>query len=1146
MPEVMLTKLLPPRISNEIIERPRLLELLNRNRNVKLVMVTAPAGYGKTVSILQYVYTLETPFVWYQLDQYDNDPAVFIQYLITGIQAHFHHFGTEVLQLVLQSNIASSLHFIVITIVNELAALSGKNLVLVLDDYHVINEPLIQQFMQELLEHLPTGIRIIINSRTSPALPFSRFQVRNEIELVDSEILRFNITEIKKFLLKKQVNASQELIDTLVSRTDGWPAALKLITEATFKKGPNLSAKETQFIYDYLANEIFYQQPEEVRDFLLATAVLEVITPEICDLLLERNDSRQVLERLERLQLFLIPLAGEQTAYRYHQLFRDFLIERLGSRRIILLRKVGAIALQNGNLDQAVEFFLTAGFEQDLLTVFEKAVKEAFRQGRWQTVERWLGMLSPEQISSDEWVCFFQAKIQVYQGKLDEAEIWIEKSREGFSVRQDPVGIAECQFLQARIYNQRDRISESLALLEKAYPVLLKEGPLLRFDLPLEMGLTLFKNGRLQEAERILTQAVQEAMQQNEFRIMAHLWEGLGHIYYWMGEYSKAIQCYQKGIKVSPTQTLPSYNFQDFTADIYLEWGETDLALEYAQKSVAFKEKMGLFEPLPSAYLQLGGVYFFSGEVEKAEIYLRKGITLAEKNGGERLFLSMNKGLLSFCLMVKGRFAEALTLTEEVLSEAESQSELLLASCRVICAPVLIGTGENDRAKDLLKKAILPLEEYKFAIPLSYAYANLALLYFQSGELQEAGELACKVLKLAADKNLLQHFLTHSEFQVFLRYGMENGIEVSFIQRILVRLRERGIKLLTELANHPDSQVRIRTILPLAQINTPVSQELLELLSNDQNSEVRKTVQQYANITRNIGTWKNAPSDLMVSGINQDLTRKTKGNIQKHDSKTIPLLQLNLLGPARIILNNTEITNVNWRFTKSRDLLLYLCHQGQPVEINRVLEDLWPDFPLEKGMNNFYNVLHCLRQIIKRYTPVKLVTYASKICQLLPSFYTTDCNRFISLINAGSFDNKDSGRNIQILEEAVAIYQGEYLNQLDYPWIISEREHFKRLYLETLLRLAKFYLQSQDYLKIVKILKPLTIQNPLHEEIFGLLMSAYAKLGDRLAVISQYQKLKSNLVDELGLEPAPEITKLYYKLCGSDTSTHRRLRKRKG
>lgn len=1135
MVDVMITKLLPPRFSGELMERPRLLEALAGNRGLKLIVVIAPAGYGKTVAILQYINFHSSPFVWYQLDAYDNDPAVFIQYLITGFQKHFPNFGTIALHRATQGNICSSLRFIVVAIVNELAGLSlaGRELVLVLDDYHQISAPVIHQFMEELLEHLPAGIRIVIIGRKPPAFPFSRFQVNDELALIDRDTLRFNASEISEFLTKKQIRNVGSKLQALINKTDGWPAALKLLTGAA-GKDLNLVETEIKYVYEYLANEVFDRQPEAIREFLLSAAVLDTITPEMCDLLLGWNGSRAMLDFLEKQQLFLIPLAGSENAYRYHQLFRDFLLERLGTRKNSLWRKAGEIALHNGNLDQAMEYYLVVGDDLEILPMLHKAGQSAFRQGKWQTVVRWLDKVSPEQFQFDPWLAFFRAQIKIHQGKTDEADSWINKSKALFSRDGDPIGIAECQFLQARILNGYGRHQESLTILKKAYPILKQATPFSRFDLPLEMAITLFRNDRYQEAENLLTQSLQEAEERNEFLLMAHFLEGLGHTYYLMGEHSKALQYYQKGMRISPTQSLLNYNFQDLVASIYQEWGELDIALEYAEKSVVYKENLGLIETLPSAYYQLGCIYTDFGELKQAEEIYRKGIALTE-NGGERYFLSLNKAYLARCLGFQGRLVDSQAMAEQALTEAETQSERLLASCRVICAPVFIQNGNIPKAKSLLQEAVPLLEHWHFAVPLSYGYATLAVLLFKTGDLNQAGELSKKLLDLTSRKNLIKLFLTIPEYQPILRYGLIKGIEISYIQRVLVRMRERGLILLKDAVNHPDPEVRMRTISPLTQINNPDSRELLELLSNDPFPEVRKILKHYTNLSGDTGFNPFKENEREASKSEPKFFRKPdtdSGNLrQEYD--TGPFLQLRMLGPSRIILHHRDITTHNWRFIKSRDLLLYLCHQGQPVHINQILEDLWPEFPTDKSMKSFYSVLYWLRKSIQKDVSIELVAYASKTCTLHSSVYMTDRDRFISLINTGS-GNID--RNMDALEEAVALYQGEYLSQLDYPWVIPEREHLKRLYLETVICLAKFYYQNQNYQKTVEILSPVVEENPLREEVFSLLISSYANIGDKLAVIRQYQKLKANLLEELGLEPTPEIKKLYYQLCGPEKS----------
>ena len=1105
MTEILRAKLLPPRAGKGMIQRPRLINLLKGFEERKLTLLQAPAGYGKTVLMLQLNKVAQRALVWYQLDTYDNDPAVFLQYLFAGICRQIPEFGLQSQQWIEEGSIENRLRLYVTMIVNGLAQQTKRPLLLVFDDYQTISESLIQRFMQDFLEHLPACVHVMIASRASLPLNLSRLKTADEVLNVGIEELRFTDDETKAYLTKKSLQLSSQTQQFFKQKINGWPAALKLAADAAMNTDLPFQIKSgTAEIYKYLANEVLEQQPEEIRDFLLSTAILETITPEMCNLLLERSDSGVILDYLERQQLFLIPLAGPEKAYRYHQLFRDFLIKRLGVRRNHLLRKAGAIVLQNGNLDQAIEYYLTAGAEQDLPSLLEKAGKEAFRQGRWQTVERWLSMLSREQISADPWPCFFQAEIKVYRGKLDEAETWISRTITNFSARQDSIGVAECQFLRARIFNNHGQHQDSLNLLEKAYPVLQKSGPFLRFDLPLEMAITLFRNGRFQEAEKLLTQSLQVAEQQNDFWVMAYLLEGLGNIYYWTGELAKALQCYKRGIRLSPNHALPGFNFQDFMASIYHEWGEFDLAFEHAQRSITVKENLGMIVTLPTAYYQLGSIHADRGEFKKAEECYHKGIDLAE-NGGGLHFLSLNKAYLADCLCLQGRLVESLVYAEQVLTLARTQSATLLASCQVLCAPTFIQSGAIAKAKHMLLEALPPLEQWQFAKPLSYCYAHLAVIHFKTGEIQHAGELSRKLLDLAARKNFIRLFLAIAEYQIILRYGMENEVEVYFIQRILVRLGKRAMSLLGNLVQHQNPEVRCRVITPLSEIGTENAVSMLKALNEDPDPTVRQLAGEA------LERFDPVTSELQFKTINNTLELKT-------------------LGSLRIFTGGAEITSMNWRTTKTRDLLAFLVHQRNPVSKEVILEELWPDHEFEKSQGLFHTSLYYLRQILEKIGYPDLIIHQNRQYALAAKLFTTDRIQFQELVAAGLNDETPAEKAYDFLERAITMYAGDYLQELDYVWLIPNREYLKNLYFEARLRLARYYLERKDYNRAISHLQLLAGIDSLSEEIHRLLMTAYAGLGNRSAVREQYNSLMIILKNELGLDPSPETQEVYRRL----------------
>jgi ATP/maltotriose-dependent transcriptional regulator MalT/two-component SAPR family response regulator len=1104
MTEVLLAKLMPPRAGKEIIDRPRLINQLSGYEERKLTLLTAPAGFGKTVLMLQLSKKAERALVWYQLDTYDNDPAVFLQYLIAGIRRQIPEFGMQAQQLIEEGGIENRLRLMVTAIVNGLTQQAVSPLLIIFDDYQAISEPWLHRFMLDFLEHLPVCVHVIIASRALPPLNLSRLKTQSEVLSVGIEELRFTDDETEAFLFKKSLQPSSQTQQFFKQKINGWPVALKLAVDAAINTNLPLQINSgTAEIYKYLANEILEQQPEEIRDFLLSTAVLETITPEMCNSLLEWGDSGPVLDFLEKQQLFLIPLAGPEKAYRYHQLFRDFLIERMGVRRNQLLRKAGAIASRNGNLDQAIEYSLPAGVDQDLLPLLEKAGKEAFRQGRWQTVERWLGMLSSEQLFADEWLCFFQAQIKIYQGELDEAETWAVRSLAGFTTKKDPIGIAECQFLQARILNGHGRNNESLAILEKAYPVLQAE-PNIRFDLPLEMAFALSRIGRFQEANQLLNQLLKTADAQKDYWIMSHLLEGLGNTYYWMGDHTKALQCYKRGTKISPNQALPNYNFQDFVASIYQEWGELDLAFEYAGRSVTIKENLGMIEALPSAYYQLGSIYIDFGEFTKAEACYRKGIELTE-NGGERHFLSLNKAYLTRCLCFQGRLTESLTIAEQVLAEAQTQSETLLASCQVICAPTFIQNGNIPKAQKMLLEALPRLEQWQFAVPLSYGYATLAVLSFKTGNMQQAGELSRKLLDLAARKNFIRLFLTIAEYQVILRYGMENGIEVYFIQRILVRLGKRAISLLGNLAGHQNPEIRCRVITPLKEIGTENTVSMLKALNEDPDPTVRQLAGEA------LERFDPVTSELQIKNI---------GNT----------LELNTLGPFQISILGAENTSINWRTSKTRDLLAFLVHHAGPVSKEEILEELWSDYDFEKAQGLFHTSLYYLRQVLEKIGHPDLINYKNKHYELTVKLFSNDQKKFQELVAAGFNDETPPEKVSYFLEQAITLYRGDYLQELDYIWLLPEREYLKNIYFEARLRLARYYLERKDYNRTISHLQLLAGLDSLSEEIHRLLMIAYSGLGNRSAVREQYHSLTVILKSELGINPSEETQEVYNRL----------------
>src|SRR3954453_3637140 len=328
------TKFHVPRRGRGVVPRPRLIEGLTRRAESALTLVSAPAGFGKTTLLTEWLAewlaiapASDRCAAWLSLDERDNDPALFWRYLVAALEAAAPGVGSNALGL-LQTQPPTEA--VLATLLNDLNAVEN-DVVLVLDDFHVIEAPEVQDGMEFLLEHLPPRIHLVLAARADPALPLARLRGRGELVEVRAAALRFTPDEAAGYLNGVMGLAlTPRDVEALEGRTEGWIAALQLAAlsmqgrddVAGFIAG---FAGNDRYIVDYLAEEVLQRQPERVRSFLLQTSVLGRLSGPLCDAVTGRDGGRAMLEALDRGNLFLVPLDDRRRWYRYHHLFADVL-----------------------------------------------------------------------------------------------------------------------------------------------------------------------------------------------------------------------------------------------------------------------------------------------------------------------------------------------------------------------------------------------------------------------------------------------------------------------------------------------------------------------------------------------------------------------------------------------------------------------------------------------------------------------------------------------------------------------------------------------------------------------------------------------------------------------------------------------------
>lgn len=1109
--EIRLTKLLPPYYDNRIVHRPRLLLPTGQK---KIITVSAPAGYGKTVFLQQLGSHLDKPVLWYQLDECDSEPAIFLHYLVKGLQDHRPESGKKLLQAVRQPGWVERNHYYITTaLANEMAGLKD-GLFLVLDDYHELDAAgPVHTLIQEIASNLPDGIFLAVAGRTKPPLYLCQLDLSGITFYLGADELRFNRREISDLLASGGFHYSEHELDYIENITGGWPAAVRLAAGLRPGEAEQRITKKNETmktVYTYLAAEIFNQQPEGVREFMLATSVFDVLEPHYCNMLVETNDAERILETLHDKHSLIIPLAGQERAYRYHQLLRDFLQVTLGGeKREQLLRRAAESCLEMGEIDRAVGYYLQAGFSERLVEVLKNAARQLLHRGHWLTVSRWLTQLTSEQLRLDPWLLLLKAKIELYHGRMEEGNTWAEEADAQFTVSKDSAGIGECLVIKAHLLRTTGRYKDSVELLERAYTLFPPEEIAERFDLPLEKAFGQMEAGRLNEAEITLTSALEQAKKSGNVFLIAHICEGLGNVLYLRGQHARALQTYEWAMRAMPEQVLPSFYIQDCLAYIYKEWGEIDKALEYARRNVTIKETAGMVESIPSAYSVLSFILFEIGDYEGVEDYCKRSIEMIAKYGGGQFFLHVNKMALAWCLACQGRWVEARkTVVESFRDMLQVEPGLILAVSEMVAGTVYAQMGDLQEAKPLLIHAVKMLEQYGYQSRLCDAYKSLAWLFYAENDRFQFDLYARRFLELASRINYLNSFLipTADLLKPILLYGLENGVEVAFTQRILARLEQKALPLLLELTKHPAALVRERSIAPLLEIGGPQAQTALFTLAKDTTPRVSRAA--------------------TAACAYIDMNRNGGGAVQE---AAAPLV-IKTLGVFQVFINGMEI--LKWRTTKSRDLLAYLAHLQEPVAREKLCDELWPEMEPARAAPLLRTTLYYLRGAMATDSR-HFVRYRNDKYHLQRDVILTDYEQFDRLASSVLRSDVPGNEEIRRLEKAVLLYTGEYLEELEYTWVIPRQIRLRQLYLDSLLKLAQFYLNKKSHAQAVAHLLKATEIEPTHEQACRLLIQACCDMGNNKLASTHYRRLETILAEEMGIPPSPETIQLFSRLCKS-------------
>jgi LuxR family transcriptional regulator, maltose regulon positive regulatory protein len=428
------TKLRPSQARPRLVARPRLTARLEREAGRKLTLISAPAGFGKTTLLVEWLRERadgEEYVAWVSLDEGDNDPVRFLSYLVAALRRTLREgFGEGVLAA-LRSPEPPRMEAVLGAFVNELADLPGE-VAVVLDDYHVIDSESVHRIVSFLLERLPEDAHLVISSRVDPPLPLARLRARGQITELHASDLRFTPEEAAAFMSDAMgLDIPADDIAALEGATEGWIAALQLAA-LSMRERKDIADFIRSFsgghrdVFDFLAEEVLERQSEPVQTFLLETSILDSLSGPLCDAVTGRSDGLRMLERLERENLFVVPLDDERVWYRYHHLFADFLRSRLErelpDRSTPLHLRASEWYEENALVAEAVRHALSAGDHERAARLMEGSVGQTWYRGEVMTLLGWLAELPKEAMLRRPLLLVWYAAALMLIGRFDGVE----------------------------------------------------------------------------------------------------------------------------------------------------------------------------------------------------------------------------------------------------------------------------------------------------------------------------------------------------------------------------------------------------------------------------------------------------------------------------------------------------------------------------------------------------------------------------------------------------------------------------------------------------------------------------------------------------------------------------------------------------
>jgi LuxR family maltose regulon positive regulatory protein len=1072
---IMITKVSLPAWREEILSRKRLTSLFEELLDRKLIILSAPAGYGKTSLLLDVAHHHELPFCWYTLDALDQDIDRFAAYFIASISRQFPTFGQQSMAVLEGMNQGSAnLDQLSVMIVNEIYQTIREHFVIVLDDYQMVDQnPTINHFINRFIQNVDQNCHLAITSRSSLPLPDLSLMVgRSLVGGLGSPELAFQPDEIQALMLKNYQQVIPDVIAIeLAQKTEGWITGLLLSAQTMWQGMVNqlrLARVSGIDLSDYLMEQVLNQQSPILRDFLLRTAFLDEFNAELCYALMGNPPAgstwQDIVELVVKHNLFVLPIGETGDWFHYHRLFSDFLQAQFAKEYPCevdqLLQRLIDTFTQREDWEKAYIYGQRLGNPEITADLLEKAGEVMVLTGRASLLRSWLDGLPillinqrPKLLARYGIVLATQKETHRGLDMLDKAVVMLRS-------QDDPTHLAGTLVWRALINFLRAAYPPALADVDEVLSI--------AGDLPNSL-----KSVSLQaEAHRISGQC---------HRMMGNL------------------PAAKDGLR---------------------------RALELFQRS---RDQSGINRVL----LLLGLLYLDSGNFKSAMMCYQQVLDYYHQQ--QDIFSSSSVlNDIAYIQTLRGEYEQAFSTFNQALVQARQSGNARVEALVLIgLGDILSDLNDDPEALKAYRKARMIVESIKDASLLIYINLAKATLARHQQNITEAN------LHLETSHKLIEETQSgFSQGQYLLEAGLLEITQQAYSQAIEILSRANQVFIESEQRVDQIRASFYLSAAHYKRNDLDQAASLLEHASRlAAELDGRNILIQAARqLNGMLGDMAASPG-LGVSAVRLwDDVRVFNANLpglkkklRAQDALVIvnpPRLRIQAFGQIQVLLDEKPVSGADWQVMVTRDLLFLMLNQRRGWSKEQIGEFLWPESSPSQLNQRFKNTIYRLRRALDQ-----------DVIQYCDGIYTF--NRRVDYVyDVEEFENaldqikstSSSKEQINLYQAAMQLYQGDYLPGMDWDWVLPERERLQQAFLSSGIRLAELFIDTKQFSQALEICDRLINYAPWLEEAYRMAMNLHAYKGNRAAIAQLYRALQQKLGEYMDASPSTQTEDLYRTL----------------